>query len=147
MIWVLIYATTPTSARKVVEWSSDIYDSNCLSVPHNHRKHHSHQCEVITRNESLVGNFDSEIYQIIVWLCEIPYCFQLYKIVCIFGTVKFNFDEVFSKTKLSECSTKLKFDIDSAQHKTHFARSDHIFWHFEAIGVALALLHWTANDL
>ena len=84
-------------------------------------------CEVIKQNESYVGNIDFEIHPTIVWN---SFCILLFSAGqnCLYLlNRKSDFDKVFSKTKLSitKLTTNLKFD--SAQHKTRFAWSHHIF--------------------
>ena len=76
------------------------------------------------------GNIDFEIHPIIVWN---SFCILLFLAGenCLYLlNRKSDFDEVFSKTKLSGCFTKyttnLKFD--SAWHETHFAWQHHIFF-------------------
>ena len=74
-------------------------------------------------------NIDFEKYPIIVWN---SFCIILFSATqnCLYLlNHKSDFDEVFSKTKLSECchkyTSKLKFD--SAWHKTYFTWS-HQIW-------------------
>ncbi len=63
-------------------------------------------CEVIKRNESYVGNFDFEIHLIIVWNSFCILLFSAGQNCPYLLNRKSDFDEVFSKTKLSGCFTK-----------------------------------------
>ena len=88
----------------------------------------SNICEAIKRNESYVGNFDFEIHPIVVWNSLCILLFSATQNCLYLWNHKSDFDEIFSKRKLSECFQKLttKQKFDSARHKTQFAWSHHI---------------------